>query len=386
MSVLFATGFRPFFLLAFAHAAVTVALWGVMLGGRLPVTLARTPLWHAHEMLFGFAPAVVAGFLLTAVPHWTSTRALSGPLLVALSALWLLGRGAAWAMDPMIAGSSEWLWALPSLAFLPTLAIALATPIVRSGNHRNLVMPALLLGLFACQLLFELGGRPLRGATLALDLYLLMMLVIGGRITPLFTRNWLTRNGQPAGNVGAPVELDRIALLAVVVTVVLAQTDVPLQWIAWSSLIAGALQLARLPYWRGLRARRDPLVLVLHLGHAWIATAFLLRGFALLASGVPNRAWVHAAGVGAMGTLIVGMMTRVTLGHTGRPLAVPSPAWIALAAITTAAVSRVLVGMTAIPRSPWLEASALTWVIAFALFGLFCVPKLLQPRVDGRPG
>lgn len=386
MNVLFGTGFRPFFLLAFAHAAVTVTLWGAMFGGLLPATLARTPLWHAHEMLFGFAPAVVAGFLLTAVPHWTSTRALSGPLLVGLTVLWLIGRGTAWAMDPMVAGAADPLLAVPTLAFLPALAVTIATPILRSGNHRNLAMPALLLGLFACQLLFVLGGRPLRGAALALDLYLLMMLVIGGRITPLFTRNWLKRTGRPAKDVGAPVRLDRAALLAVLVTIGLSQTDVPLMWIAWASLIAGALQLARLPYWRGWRTIRDPLVLVLHVGHAWIAATFLLRGFALLAPGTPNRAWVHAAGVGAMGTLIVGVMTRVTLGHTGRPLRVPWPAWIALAAITAAAVTRVLVGTTAIPRSPWLEVSASSWIVAFALFGLFCVPKLLQPRVDGQPG
>ncbi|NKI35350.1 NnrS family protein [Wenzhouxiangella sp. XN79A] len=378
------TGFRPFFLLALAHALIAIGLWAAMLGGVLPTGLNRSVLWHAHEMLYGFAPAVVAGFLLTAVPHWTGTRSLGGWPLAGLAVLWLLGRIGAWngATPPSPFGPAE----LLALAFLPVLAATVAVPILRTRNRRNYGIPALVLALFAGQLLFLVGHRPAQAGTLTLDAYLVLMLVIGGRITPLFTRNALQRAGRRSDDIGAPAGLDRIALAAVLATLALAHLDAPLRWVAIAALAAGALQLVRLPFWQGHRALADPLVAVLHLGHAWIAATFLLRGYALLDPGIPNRAWIHAAGIGAMGTLILGVMTRVTLGHTGRPLVVPRTAWLALAAITAAALARVGVAVTLLPRSPWLELSAAAWVLAFALFGLFCTGKLLTERVDGRPG
>ncbi|MBY6204990.1 NnrS family protein [Halomonas denitrificans] len=383
MKTLLATGFRPFFLLAAVHAVASIALWAAMIAGVLPPAAEPTVFWHVHEMLFGFTPAVVAGFLLTAVPNWTSTAPLSGRWLALLVAAWLAGRVATWNLVP---GTLHTIAVLGALLFLPALAVAVARPILGEGNRRNYAMPVLLLVLAGAQAMFLIGDHPVRAETLALDIYLVMLLVVGGRITPLFTRNWLKRNGLPADDVGSPMPLDRIALAAVLVAAALAQFDVPLRLVGTACLAAAALQAARLPFWRGWRALRDPLVVVLHLGHAWIVLALLLRGGGLMTAGIPNRAWMHALGIGAMGTLIIGVMARVTLGHTGRPLQVSGLTAFAFGGISLAALLRTLVAVGTLPRDPVLEASALAWIVAFLLFGLSFYRPLTRPRVDGRPG
>ncbi len=383
MKTLLATGFRPFFLLAAGHAVLSIALWAAMVAGFLPPALEPTVHWHVHEMLFGFTPAVVAGFLLTAVPNWTSTAPLSGRWLVVLIVAWLAGRVGAWNLGP---GTTNAATVLSALLFLPALAVAIARPILARANRRNYAMPILLLILAGAQALFLVGGHPVRAETLALDIYLVMLLVVGGRITPLFTRNWLKRNDQPADDVGSPVVLDRAALAAVLLAAGLAQADVPLRLVGAACVAAALLQALRIPFWRGWRALSDPLVAVLHVGHAWIVAALLLRGAGLMTAGIPNRAWMHALGIGAMGTLIIGVMARVTLGHTGRVLQVSRITAFAFGCVSLAALLRTLVAIGTLPRDPVLEASALAWVVAFALFGLSFYGPLTRPRVDGRPG
>ena len=382
MNALMSAGFRPFFLATALHAVVAIGAWALFLAGVMPLATSRPILWHAHEMLFGFVPAAIAGFLLTASPHWTGTPPPGPRVLGVLVLLWLAGRLTFWTIDPFTASNTALAARTIAAAFLPALALTIGLRIVRSGNHRNLGVAAVLIALSIAQLLFLAGGHHVRAQTLALDLVLVLMTIIGGRITPLFTRNWLLGRGQSAHDLGADPWLDRAAVGLTVAVLVLNQLDVPLCWVAVCALAAGLAHFARLAAWQGLRAWRDPLVAVLHLGYAWIGATLLLRSVALLVPTLPNRAWVHAAAVGAIGTLIIGVIPRVTLGHTGRALRLPRGAWLAFAAITAAAVLRIGVAIGLVPDTPGLRGSAVAWAAGFMLFAVYFLPMWFTPRVD----
>lgn len=386
MARIFAMGFRTFFLMATAHALLGMGAWLAMLLGILPSAMSRSIVWHVHEMLFGFVPAVIAGFLLTAVPKWTASQAISGRGLQGLVALWLLARVAGWFVVPGQFQGWPLLANLVTWSFLPVLAAVVALPILRAGNARNYGVIAVLFVLSACHGLFLYGGYVVRAETLALDLYMILMLIVGGRITPAFTRNWLDRRQLRSDDVAVPVWLERSFWIAVLAVFAGQQIGVDIVLQAALCLLAGSLLLVRLFFWRGHRVVSDALLSVLHLGHIWIAVALLLRAACLLSMSIPNRAWMHAMAIGAMGTLILGVMARVTLGHTGRELRMPDLAWSLFASITVAAVLRTLSAVGWVSRSPALELSALAWMIAFAAFGVFFGPMLTKPRVDGRPG
>lgn len=386
MSLAFAYGFRVFFLSAAAYAVLIVAGWlGVLifgwpLAGRLPMA------WHAHEMIYGVVAAAIAGFLLTAVPNWTGTGRIHGSTLFALWLLWLAGRAGYWLADPAAGGPAAGLAMVLDLAFLPALAIAVAVPIVRSGNRRNLIMIALLSALFATNLWHHSLDLTRPADALALDMITLLMIVIGGRITPAFTRNWMMHNGMDASRVVSTRWLELASIALVVVLATTAAAGAPGPWLAVLAIGAGLCNLARLAQWQGWRTLRDPLVWVLHLGYAWIGIALLLRGIGAALPSVPDAAWLHAIGIGAMGTLILGVMARVSLGHTGRPLALPRSASAIFALITLAAVARVGTAAAWLPRSPALEIAAAAWIAAFVHFLFLYVPILLAPRADGKPG
>lgn len=386
MAQLFAMGFRPFFLLATVHALVSMGVWLAMLVGWLPASMSRTIFWHIHEMLFGFAPAVIAGFLLTAVPKWTSSPPVSGRGLLGLVALWLLARLAGWFVVPGQFQGWTLLAHLVTWSFLPVLAVVVTIPILRAAKARNYGVPAVLFVLAACHGLFLFGGYFVRAETLALDLYMLLMLIIGGRITPAFTRNWLNRRQLRSGDIAVPACVEHVFWIAILALVIAQQIGVGFVLQSLLCLLAGFLLLARLWFWRGYRAMSDILLSVLHLGHLWIATALLLRAAGWWSMAIPNRAWMHAMAIGAMGTLILGMMPRVTLGHTGRALIMPRWGWGIFASITAAAFLRTLSATGVTPRSPWLEFSAVFWLLAFAGFAVFFWPKLFKPRVDGLAG
>lgn len=324
-AIVLAYGFRPFFLLTGASAALLVAAWiGVLFAG-LPLPIGVSPVaWHAHEMLFGVVPAAIAGFLLTAMPNWTGAAPLTGRGLLALLVLWLAGRLA------MAAGA--WLPALlvaiVDLGFLAVLAAYLAQVLLRHGNRRNLVLVALLLALAFANLaghldyagLWPSGARI--GQVLALDLLAVLMLVIGGRITPAFTANWLRQQGRDPSCVVTSPTLDQVALISAALVVV---ADLLTAWPAVGALAAGVAALAngyRLWSWRGWIAAREPLLWVLHVGIAWVVLALALKALTLVLA-LPASAWMHAMGTGAAGTLLLGVMTRVALGHTGRALRLP---------------------------------------------------------------
>ncbi len=392
-------GFRPFFLLAGLHAALALALWALWLGVHMAgglieaFTLAPPPFqWHAHEMLFGFATAAVAGFLLTAVPNWTATPPVRGGRLGLLVAAWLAGRAAVW----LSASLPAWLVLAIDVAFLPLLVLMLGPAIVRAGKLRNMVFVVLLLTLGGASALSHLGmmgvldGGPQVGQRLAIDVLVVLMTVVGGRVTPAFTGNWLRGRGITAGVT--PTWLNSATIAAVVAFLVAGVlTDalaLPEAVRGIAAAAAAVLTLARLLTWRGWTTRGEPLLWVLHLGGLWLAIGFALSAASSLGVGaVPAGAALHAFTAGAAGTLILGVMSRAILGHTGRALASSPALTTAFALIVAAAALRVF-GPILTPQW-YLEvvvAGGVLWILAWILFLVRFAPMLVAPRTDGRPG
>lgn len=379
--MVFAYPFRIFFLSAAALAVLVVPAWLALLMHPAPAPLAFAPLhWHQHEMLFGFLHAAIAGFLLTAVCNWTGTERLHGAPLAALWLVWLLGRVAMAAG----AGAPGWLAHGIDLAFLPLVMLDAGRRIWHARQQRQLILLAVLGALWAMELGFHLepAGPYARGALLAA---MLLMLVIGGRITPAFSGNWLRSRGGDPARIEVKPWLERLTLGAVAAVLVTQLVRAPAGIAALAAALAAAASLARLGFWRGWLVRAEPLLWILHLALAWIPVALLLLAAAELGF-VPSTAWVHAAGAGAMGALILGVMARVALGHTGRALRLPAGMTAALGLILAAGVARVLTTLQLLPWRAGLALATTLWVAAFALFLLRYVPILVGPRVDGKPG
>lgn len=338
-------------------------------------------------MLFGLVAAAIAGFLLTAMCNWTRSPPLAGPGLAALVALWLAGRVAMWStavLPPLVV-------TIINCSFLLVLAVYAGRVIVRAGSRRNLIMVAVLTVLFLANLSAHLGYWWLgpvwsqRGELTAMFLIVLLLVVIGGRITPAFTANWLSRQGGDRSRIRTWPLIETLSLgstVALILSVVIGLAPVVLTTLA---LLAGLANAIRLAGWAGWLARSEPLVWILHLGYAWVVIGLLLKGASLWFV-IPDSAWLHALGTGAMGTLILGVMTRVSLGHTGRGLVLPSGAWLIYIAISVAAVVRVASAMNWLDGWWSLLVSSLAWVLAFALFFVIYLPILISPRADGRPG
>lgn len=324
---LFSYGFRPFFLLAAAWAAFTlITLLGGLTLGAWPGEALPLVRWHAHEMLFGFVAAAIAGFLLTAVPAWTGSRPTSGPALAALAVLWLAGRAS---MSPWL-GMQGAPWLLLDVAFFPALAVVLAVPLLRARNYRNLqflLILALLAGadtLFVGAQLRWLAPPPFDPLRFAANLVLLMITVVGGRIIPAFTRNALLKSGVRC--TFAPLPWLERASLAAVAAVVVADIVRPDSALAGGlAALAAVLLAARVSRWQGHRALRMPIVWILHAGFGWLCVALALKAVWLLAHAPWAASWLHALTAGAFGTMTLAVMTRVALGHTGRELVVARP-------------------------------------------------------------
>ena len=387
MAVLFSYAFRPLFLLCVLYALVAVPLWVFAWVGWIPLPLvfSSNPIWwHAHEMVFGFAGAAVGGFLLTAVATWTKRAPVAGGPLLALSLLWLNAR--LFLFLPSGPGSN---WLVPAAASADlgydVLLLALMTrEVVASRNQRNYKV-LVLLGLFACAnaaFYAGIGGRPswVDPALLGgLWVVVLLIALIGGRVVPAFTGNWLRRQG--AGGSGPP-SFDRLDLAATVVLVVFAVLTllpVPPIIVGFIGLLSGTLLLARLSRWRGLRARKEPFVFILHVGFLWVPIGVLLMAGSAL-GGWPASAGIHALSVGAIATMIVAIAGRAALGHTGRPLHGHPALTAAYVFITVAAVSRVLVIVAPDARAMLLVSGA-SWFAGFSCFAWRYVPILLQASV-----
>ena len=377
-------GFRPFFFGAGVWAALAMAVWITALSGGPGLPTRFDPVvWHAHEMLFGYLGAVAAGFLLTAVPNWTGRLPIVGWPLGGLFALWLLGRVAV--------AVSAWLpalvVALADLAMPAVLAALIAREIVAGRNWRNLLVLAILGTLLLGNALFHWeaarGGAAASGQGLRLGLAaaVMMIAVIGGRIVPSFTRNWLVQRGGGRLPVPPMQRLDRVALVVLLAALVL--------WMIWpralatggALVVAGVLHLVRLGRWAGYRTGAEPLVWVLHLGYGFVPLGALALGGGILLPTGHGAAAQHLWMAGAIGLMPLAVMTRATLGHTGQALSA-GPGTLGLYCLLILAVlARFGVGLWPM-QAAWMQSLAgVAWILAFAGFAALYGPLLLCPRV-----
>lgn len=377
-----ALGFRPFFLAAGVAAILTVAVWLLILSGYWPQPghLAGTA-WHAHEMLFGYLAAVIAGFLLTAVRNWTGMPTPTGVRLGALVLLWLAGRLAPWLGLPPL------LIALLDLAFFPALALALWRPLWHGPNPVNRVFLAVFASMTLAGAMVHLdafgllAGGATRGHRLMLDLVLLIVLLVSGRVMPFFIRSGI------AGAQPRVFPLLERGIFVVAPGFLIADLMQPFGQVAGGLAIAlGLLQLARLVGWHDRRIWSTPMLAVLYAGLCWLVLGLILDGWPAFTDMAPRSA-LHALTVGAIGVVTLGMMSRVAVGHTGRPMQAAPLTLVAFVLINLAAFLRGLAPLL-IPAGyhTWLMAGGLCWMLAFALFLWVHAPMLLRPRPDGQPG
>ena len=373
-------GFRPFYLLASSFAAVSIGLWALQFAGWLGEPYLNGPLWHAHEMVFGFAPAVIVGFLLTAGRNWANRPTLTGGPLAALAALWVAGR-------ILVLTPFGWAAALVNAAFPLAAAVALAVPFLEARSRRNYFFVGLLALLsvaIAAVHLDQLGVLELPewvGIQVALDAVLFIVAVMGGRVIPMFTNN-----GVPGAGASRRPWLEQASLG--VLLLLLAADMLQLRGGVGIFLVvaAAALHLARWALWKPWRTLGVPLVWVLHLAYLWIPVHFVMRVLAELGWVSPSLA-THALTVGAIGGMIIGMMTRTALGHTARPLRAGPWEVACYGLVAMAAVVRVLLPLAAPGLALWAVLfSAALWSAGFGLYAVRYWPILTRQRLDGKPG
>ncbi len=377
-------GFRPFFLLGSIYAGISILFWLPLLYGRLETASAFAPVdWHIHEMLFGYVAAIVTGFLLTAIPNWTGRLPVQGLPLFALVAIWLAGRFA-------VFFSADIGWVMAAVidsAFLLAVAVAAAVEIIAGRNWRNLKVLAPVMVLFAANVVFHLeaniAGAADIGRRLGIGATVVLIMIIGGRIIPSFTRNWLARENPGRLPVpfnrfdGITIAVSGLALTAWAFLPERPETGAAL-------LVAALLNTARLTRWAGDRTLRDPLVIVLHAAYLFVPLGFVLAGAAAFVPDVVvPAAGLHAFGVGAIGSMTLAVMARATLGHTGRELKAGSGTCMVFAAIIISSVLRIAAAF--LPGVPaLLHASAATWTLAFLGYALLYGGALVRPRLRQR--
>ena len=373
-------GFRPFYLLASSFAALSVLLWALQFGGWLGRPYLAGPMWHAHEMLFGYGLAVVVGFLFTAGRNWSGQATPTGLPLALLALLWLAGR-------VLVLTPWGWAAALVNAAFPIAAAIGLAVPLVKARNRRNYFFVGLLVAMGVAQFalhLAQLGVLTLPGwvgVQLGLDMMLFIMAVMGGRVIPMFTNN-----GVPGVQARRQETLERFALGAVLAILLADLAGLRGPGMAGLLALAAAMHGARLALWQPWRTLRTPLVWVLHAAYAFIVLHLVLRALAEAGAVLPSAA-THALTAGAIGVMTLGMMTRTARGHTARPLRADRFDLAAYLCVLAAALVRVAVPLLA-PQftvgasifAGWL------WACGFALYTIRYAPMLLRPRLDGKPG
>lgn len=385
---LFAYGFRPFFFFCGLFALFVIPAWlMIWLSNAEPLAGLPAQLWHAHEMLFGFTVAAITGFLLSGVPSWTRNRGFGGLPVFTLALVWLAGR-AAFSLAPFCGLP---LLTVLELAFLPLLTGLIAPPIIRERN-RNIAMLLVLLALWLTDALFMFSMARAdailasRALLTAMNIVLLLLTIVGGRILPAFTSNAL-RRANITFNLHRHAWLERLlpaAMIAVIVIDIWQPGPVLRGCLAF---IVAAMHAVRLSGWRSLRTGGDPMLWVLHLAYAWLPLGFVLKGIALLGEPAWAQYWQHGFGIGAIATMILAVTTRTALGHTGRPLTVSRPIVVAYLLLALAALLRVA-GPVVWPDnySNVLLAAGTSWAIAFLIYVAVYGPILATPRVDGKPG
>jgi uncharacterized protein involved in response to NO len=380
----FALGFRPFYLLAALLAVVGMSLWLLSYTGTAQFgTYLQGVFWHSHEMLFGFLAAAMTGFLFTAVRNWTGLPTPTGVLLGVITLLWILAR-------VLFLGGSTTLAIALDLAFLPVVAAGIAIPIFRSRNQRNYKVLGILVALCVLHFVFhlalagELPAELSRTALLAaIDTVAILFALVGGRVIPAFTRNAVP-GSDPVHKQW--LEVCAFGLLILVAAMTLLSGSIALApWVPVTVLLlAAAAHALRLAYWQPQRTLNSPLLWMMPVAYSWLPLALLLRGLSSFAIVVPGT-WIHALTAGALSSLIVAMMMRSTLGHTGRKLVASHADVAAFLLLQVAAILRVIAGVTGDYRTVIL-VSGVFWILAFIVFLLRYAPMLVRPRADGRPG
>ncbi|MBI5262211.1 MAG: NnrS family protein [Bradyrhizobium sp.] len=372
-------GFRPFFLLGAIYAGLTILAWLPMFHGELEVTSAFAPVdWHVHEMLYGYLPAIVTGFLLTAIPNWTGRLPIQGAPLLVLVLLWVAGR-----VCVTMSAQIGWLpAAIVDVSFLVLVIAAATREIVAGNNWRNLrvigMVGLLLAGNVAFHIEAHIRGHAEYGTRIGIAAIVLLLALIGGRIIPSFTRNWLARENP--GRLPAPfTRFDGVTIAVSAASLALWSAQPSGRVTAAALAVAAVLNAVRLARWAGNRTLRDRLVLILHVGYAFVPLGFLLVGLGALDI-VTASAGLHAWMVGAAGTLTLAVMTRASLGHTGNAL-IASPATQAIyAAIVVAALARICSSL----QPAWFESTlyiaAFAWAAAFLGFAVAYGSLLVRPK------
>lgn len=376
-------GFRPFFLLGAVWAALVVAIWLPMLTGSFDLPTAFAPLeWHVHELLYGYAPAIVAGFLLTAVPNWTGRLPVTGTPLLLLVLIWTCGRIA-------ILFSSHIgtiIAAIVDLLFLASLSVVIAREILAGRNLGNLKVLVVVSLLFVGNAVFHWEAMSIQGSSgygtrIGIGAMILLIMLIGGRIVPSFTRNWLAR-AHPGR---LPIPANRFDAVAITVGAVAIACWTALPQAAPTAALAiaaGSLHAVRLGRWAGYRTAAEPLILVLHVAYAFVPIGFLLLALAIAApSLVVAGGTLHAWTVGAIGTMTLAVMTRASLGHTGQALIASPATQLIYIAVIIAAATRIVAAFD-IWREGLLTVSAVAWVAAFGGFVLSFGPLFIKRRTD----
>ncbi len=383
---LLSSPFRPFYLLGSAYAVLLSCAWLSAFEGTWQIVPTVMPLrlWHGHEMVFGFAAAIITGILLTALPSWAGTEEIHGRRLAALALLWLIGRLAFWsAVLPAVT-------ALINGLFFPLLLGFVTPQLARVRNRLYWLLLPILLALAVAQGVFQAGfllARPalaefgLRGGLYAI---LVLFTLKGGLLTPVFTGNDLRARGRgDQASFSFPLECICLAALFVLALLDLAGAPAPLRGAA--ALACALTQGIRMLRWRGWRLIDVPLVLAMHLGFAWLVLAFLLKAAADLTGFVPEAVWIHAFTVGALGLMMLGLMTRVSQRHTGRALVMP-PALIFACALMMLATLLRLTAAFLEPAHPLMAASAVLWGLTFLLYFLHYASILIRPSLPAGPG
>ena len=373
---LFSYGFRPFFLLGSIYAGLAILIWLPVFMGELSLVSAFIPQdWHIHEMLYGFLPAVITGFLFTAIPNWTGRLPLRGRPLMFLVALWAAGR-----ICITFSAYTGWLAAmLVDASFLLLVAAAAAREIIAGRKWNNLSIVVLILVLLAGNVAFHLeayfGGAADFSIRVGIAVVLLLISLIGGRIIPSFTRNWLVRENP--GRLPVPFSrFDMLSVAAGAVALFCWIVSTAAAWTGCALALAGALHLIRLGRWAGYRTGRERLLLVLHVGYAFVPLGFLLSACSAFGL-VPVGAGIHAWMAGAAGIMTLAVMTRASLGHTGQPLKASVATQAIYASIVIAAVARICAVLEPVHSVPLLHIAAFGWVTAFLGFALSYGPTMV---------
>lgn len=378
---LFSYGFRPFFLFGALYAALSILLWLPAYFGELTIATHFAPVdWHVHELLFGFLPAIITGFLFTAVPNWTGRMPLQGKMLILLVALWAGGRIA-------IALSTIVGWQIAMLidgAFLVSVTLVIAREIIAGRNYRNLKVLIPLSVLTLANLLFHLeaasGQETGLSRRLAFAAVVMLIVIIGGRIVPSFTRNWLARENP--GALPTPFSILDKASIAATAAALAIWVAVPQHNATGSLLIlSGMLQVIRLIRWQGHRTWRDPLVWILHVSYGLLCVGLLVLGLSVLwPDAVRPAAALHLIAIGAIGGMTLSVMVRASRGHTGQTLQAGNGGKLCFAAILLAAAARVAAEYLPSYYVLWLHIAAVGWTTAYLAFAATFAPHLTRTR------